>query len=272
MAIRPDPAGSCNEMGRVRVWYPRVASTMDIAAALAAAGAPHGTVVEAGHQSAGRGRMGRAWESRPGEALLTSWVLRVPGSECNPSILSPLIALALIRTVAALAPNAPTGFKWPNDVLVDGRKLAGILLTSRVTGAETVVIAGIGVNASRSISPSPAERTSLAEWQDDIGIPRIREALAEELSSVWACFKGQGVLPDIERQELEACMVWRDEVVEVQGSGGTVAGVITGLEPDGSLRMQLVSGDRSIVLHAGEIVRGPRKMATKPTDSYRILP
>ena len=272
MTNLPDPVGSRGDLGRTRVWYLHVASTMEVAASLAAAGAPHGTVVEAGHQSAGRGRMGRSWETRPGEALLTSWILRIAGIDRNSSVLSPLFALALIRTVAVLAPEAPVGFKWPNDVLVDGRKLAGILLTSRAAGAETVVIAGIGVNVFQSEPIGSDERASLVEWRDDITVTRAREALAGELSSIWDYFMENRTISNAERQELEAYMAWRGEIVEVQGSDGTVAGAMIGLEPDGALRMRGMDDNQAIVLHAGEIVRGPRKMTQNRADSYRILP
>ncbi len=179
------------EMGRLRVWYPSVGSTMDVASALAAQGAPHGTVVQAGYQTAGRGRMGRAWETEPDGALLSSWIMRGPAPSATPAVLSPLIALALIRTVRQLVPAAPVGYKWPNDVLAGDRKLAGILLTSRVSGDELTIVAGIGVNVCGSARTD--ERAFLSEWCDRITVEQVRDALAERLDEAWQAFHEQPV-------------------------------------------------------------------------------
>jgi BirA family transcriptional regulator, biotin operon repressor / biotin---[acetyl-CoA-carboxylase] ligase len=118
-------------------WFAELDSTNRLAAELARAGAPDGLVVGADHQTAGRGRRGRRWESRPGASLLVSVVLRpVP----------PLVTLAA-GVAAAEACEAVTGrpvrLKWPNDLLVDGhRKVGGIL--SELVGDAAVV--GLGVN------------------------------------------------------------------------------------------------------------------------------
>jgi BirA family transcriptional regulator, biotin operon repressor / biotin---[acetyl-CoA-carboxylase] ligase len=130
-----------------------VDSTQAEIARLAAAGAPEGTVVTARHQRAGRGRRGRAWWDGAGESLLLSVLLRpaLPAGEAPP--LTFLGALAVV--VAVEAEGVAPGIRWPNDVLVDGRKLAGILAEAATTaeGRLDRVVLGIGVNVDQAGFP-----------------------------------------------------------------------------------------------------------------------
>lgn len=247
---------ACPRMGRVRIWHPRLTSTMDVAMALGTAGAPHGTLVEAGEQTAGRGRHGRRWEAPCGTAFLGSWLLRPP-TNMDLAALSPAVAAAVLRAVEALAPGAPVAYKWPNDVLVDGRKLAGILLTARVVAGGPVVIAGTGINVSRASVPSGIPATSLAEWAD-VSIADVRERLASELDAVWGAVLVEGGLPQGERRRLEARMAFRGEPVDVTLPDGTVTGIAAGLAPEGGLCLRSLDGRSELVLTVGEIVRGPR--------------
>jgi BirA family biotin operon repressor/biotin-[acetyl-CoA-carboxylase] ligase len=130
------------------VRYGVVASTQPIAFELAQGGAEDGTVVVADAQTIGRGRRGRIWHAEAGTSVLASFILR-------PRLAAPLLptlsfaaALAVADTVTKLAEAAPR-VKWPNDVLIDGRKIAGILLESRLTGDGTVVVIGIGLNLTQ---------------------------------------------------------------------------------------------------------------------------
>ena len=121
-------------------------STNAACAELAAAGAPEWTLVAAGHQTAGRGRLDRAWSDRPGDALLFSVLLRPP-LEAAAAGLLPLLAGVATVEAARRAAGVRAGCKWPNDVLVGGRKVAGILAESSVEGARVRhVVLGVGVN------------------------------------------------------------------------------------------------------------------------------
>lgn len=140
-----------------------VDSTSDEAAARAAAGAPHGAVVVAAAQRRGRGRLGRPWHSPPGENLYLSCVLRpsIPIASLPPVTLAAGVAVA--EAVAAFGVRAAV--KWPNDVVVGGRKLAGILTEMTTRGDRLdFVILGVGVNlGARSFPPELAGiATSLA--------------------------------------------------------------------------------------------------------------
>jgi BirA family transcriptional regulator, biotin operon repressor / biotin---[acetyl-CoA-carboxylase] ligase len=124
--------------------FRRTDSTNTRARELAAAGAPGGTVVTADEQTAGRGRQGRTWTAPPGKALLYSAILR-PFEERHS--LAPLAAaLAVCETAEALRPDIECRIKWPNDVWIEGRKLAGILVETRAQ--EQWAVVGVGLNLS----------------------------------------------------------------------------------------------------------------------------
>ena len=264
------PDTGAREMGAVRVWYPRVDSTMDVAMALAMAGARHGTLVEAAEQVAGRGRHGRRWEAAAGSAFLGSWLLRMP-VDVNHGGLSPAVAAATLRAIDAMAPAAPVQFKWPNDVLIDGRKVAGILLASRLTQGGAVVVAGTGVNVTAASVPPGIDATCLAEWAD-ASVPKVRRRLAAELDAVVSAYRAEKGLPERERLLLESRMQSRGERVEVLLPDGSIEGIVAGLAPDGGLCLEALDGGSERVLHVGEIVRGPRDVAGSRAGSAVYLP
>jgi BirA family biotin operon repressor/biotin-[acetyl-CoA-carboxylase] ligase len=137
-------------LGEPRVHLRSTDSTSDRARALAMAGAPHGTLVTAGEQREGRGRQGRRWSAPPGRALLMSLVLRSP-----PGLLPLAAAVAVAE---ACGPEAR--IKWPNDVLLEGRKVAGILAEGRLQ--EGWIVLGIGVNVALRPADLPAELQATA--------------------------------------------------------------------------------------------------------------
>jgi BirA family transcriptional regulator, biotin operon repressor / biotin---[acetyl-CoA-carboxylase] ligase len=257
-------------MGGIRVWYPQVGSTMDVAMALATAGAPHGTLVETAEQTAGRGRRGRRWEASAGSAFLGSWLLRVPDG-LDLGGLSPAVAAAALRAIDSLAPDAPVQFKWPNDVLIDGRKVAGILLTSRAAPEGTIVIAGTGVNVAAGSVPAGLDATSLSEWAA-ISVDQVRRRLAAELEISLSAYLAAKGLPDTDRHLLESRMASRGEPVMVLLPDGPISGIAAGLAVDGGLRLRPLDGGFERVLHVGEIVRGPRDDTGSRGETTVYLP
>ena len=129
-------------------------STQSEAQRLAAAGAPEGTVVTARHQRAGRGRRGHDWWDAPGQSLLVSVLLRPAGPVTTAPQLSLVGGLAVADALAAVA-SVPARIRWPNDLLVDGRKVCGILAEASSDGAGRLhhVILGIGVNLAQAAFP-----------------------------------------------------------------------------------------------------------------------
>jgi BirA family biotin operon repressor/biotin-[acetyl-CoA-carboxylase] ligase len=142
-------------LGALCEWLEETQSTNDDALAAARRGAGHGALFGAEAQTRGRGRRGSAWVSTPGEGLWFSLLLR---PRLTPE-LAPLLALCTglaVRDAVAPLVQAPVALKWPNDVLADGRKLAGILVESQVSGSHIAsVIVGVGVNVAQAEFPEP---------------------------------------------------------------------------------------------------------------------
>lgn len=140
-----------------------VDSTQSVLFALAADGAADGTVVVATFQHRGRGRRGRTWTAEPGEALLASFLMKPRLAPRDLPLLSYVVAIATADAVAAF--GAVPRLKWPNDVLVDGRKIAGILLESRLTAVDDAVVAvGVGLNLGQRAFPDELSDRATSLW------------------------------------------------------------------------------------------------------------
>ena len=140
----------------------RTSSTMDLAARLAKEGAPHGLVVVADEQTAGRGRHGREWVSAPGRDLLASILFRPrPAILPEMQFVAALAAVGVVRTTT----GRPPSIKWPNDIRVDGKKVCGILLESHEGNKGLAAVAGFGINLHTSTTNHPDLRpaASLSE-------------------------------------------------------------------------------------------------------------
>lgn len=138
--------------GRGEVFYePETTSTNTRAKEMARAGAPHGSLSVCDHQTAGKGRLGRAWETPAGEALTQSMVLRPKLSVEQAQLVTIAAAVATAQAIADLCPTLSPGIKWPNDVLVDGKKCVGILceLAADMDGIQFLV-AGVGINVNQT--------------------------------------------------------------------------------------------------------------------------
>src|SRR5512138_3547524 len=139
--------------------FESIASTNDIAKALAQAGEGHGTAVLAREQIRGRGTKGRSWHSPSGLGLYVSFILRDPDGQPMPSLHLVPLAVGLAASDAILeVVGVETRLKWPNDVLFEGRKLGGILCEGNSLGASGgFVVAGIGLNAGQILADFPPE-------------------------------------------------------------------------------------------------------------------
>jgi len=218
-------------LGAPRVHRRALASTSDEARKLAAAGAPHGTLVTADEQHAGRGRQGRTWSAPAGRALLMSLVLRDP-----PRFVPLAAGVAVADTVG---PQAQ--LKWPNDVWIEGRKVAGILVEGRLQ--EGWVVLGIGVNVAVDVADLPPE---LAGSATTLGRPP--EDLEPFLAALLAALEHRLTQPD--GALLDA---WRERDAL---RGRTVAwadgrGAAAGIDDDGRLVVATDEGD--VALAAGEV-------------------
>ena len=221
-------------LGAPRVHYRLVDSTNARARALAERGAPHGTLVTAAEQSAGRGRQGRTWTAPPGRALLCSVLFRDPPR---------LLPLAAGVAVAELAGDSAR-VKWPNDVLIDGRKVAGILVEGRPQ--ERWAVLGIGLNVAVRDEDFPPELRGLAGTlglaPEDVEptLGRLLDALDR-----WTTAD-----PDVVLDTLRGRDALRGRHVRWAGGEGDAAGV------DGDGRLVVATGNGHVALDAGEVHLG----------------
>ena len=228
--------------GEPYLWSEACASTQDV---LDEPGLPEGTVAVTEHQTAGRGRSGRRWEDEPGASLLVSVLLRPP-SQADAPQLSLVCALAVAGTVET-AIEGPARVKWPNDVLVGGATVAGILLESRGGG----VVCGIGLNVDQSEGSLPREtRLPAASLRTLTGREHDRAVLLvgllDALERHYVAWLRDGLGPLL--PELEARDALRGRPVEAGGLSGVAAGIAS----DGRLRVTAADGTEVLVA-SGEV-------------------
>jgi BirA family biotin operon repressor/biotin-[acetyl-CoA-carboxylase] ligase len=231
--------------------YDSVVSTNDTAKNLALQGAREGTLVVAETQSGGYGRRGNVWES-PAGGLWISFVLRPHLPPERASGLSIVGAVALARTVNELA-DLGARIKWPNDVFVSGRKLAGVMVLS---SGEGVLVVGVGVNANVPEDRLPAlgfyEATSILK--ETGGLVQRAQLLARflaEFESRYFAYRS----PDhaqLINEWRELSLVIGEPVVATVGDE-TVRGTVFGLEDDGGIVLRLADGSHRKLLPTGSV-------------------
>ncbi len=242
-------------LGATLHWFAVTASTNRVAAEIGAAGASHGTVVVAEHQTSGSGKGERVWSSKPGAGLLFSVLLR---PEARFEDLPQITLLAAVAMVDAIAANGVSGarVKWPNDILIDGRKVCGILAETGVSPDGSVfVVLGVGLNINESLSDFPPEleeiATSLAVAAGrPLSRQRIFHAFLDALDVWLARWRADGFDPIREAWCARSCTLGRRvhfEVGEV-----TLTGEAVGLGADGSLEIR-DQGGASHRFHSGEM-------------------
>lgn len=220
-------------LGTPRLHHRVTDSTSDLARALASAGAPHGTLVTAGEQRAGRGRQGRTWSAPPGRALLMSLVLRE-----WPALL-PIAAAVAVADVAG--PDA--AIKWPNDVLLDGRKLAGILAEGRPQ--ERWAVLGIGINVAVREDDLPAELCGRAA---SLGLAPA--AIEPTLDALLRALERRLAQPDA---QLLADYRARDALLGERVRWARGDGVACGIDDAGRLLVKPAGAVEPVALDAGEV-------------------
>ncbi len=246
-----------------------VGSTNDELAARAhAARLPEFTVVATTNQTAGRGRLDRTWVTPPGQALAVSVLLRLvlaDGARVHPERYGwiPLIAgLAMTRTVSRLLGGPSThraALKWPNDVLIDGRKVSGILSTLLNDGTDVVVGAGLNLTTPSDALPVPTA-TSLALNGVTAGAEELADlALAgylTELRAAWRAFLGLGAdasASGIRNAVSAACSTLGEQVRVSLPDGSTRLGTAVDLDEGGHLRMRATPDAPLETVAAGDV-------------------
>jgi BirA family biotin operon repressor/biotin-[acetyl-CoA-carboxylase] ligase len=217
-----------------------VTSTNDVVAELGRKGAPHGTAVVADTQTAGRGRLGRTWETRPGDALLMSVLLRPE----MPLERTPWVMLAAAVVVAEVG-GASLRIKWPNDILdASDRKVAGILAESEIAGGRlTQLVVGIGVNLHGAPDLPSAASLAPSGWSHE------RSAFAERLHA--------RLLTTVDElgqttQGVRARWIARAQTLGRRVRIGAIEGIATGLADDGGLVLLDETGHERVI-RAGDV-------------------
>jgi BirA family biotin operon repressor/biotin-[acetyl-CoA-carboxylase] ligase len=240
------------------VYFPIVGSTNDVAATLAGGSASDGAVVVADAQTAGRGRLGRTWFSPPGSGLYVSIVLLLPGQAPADrrrrarQLLTLSAGVALAEAIER-ASGLRVDVKWPNDLQIGRRKLAGILAESTGSGGADAVVLGYGINVHQTACP-PDLRERATSLESELGRPVDRARLfAESLMAVDrrydALLQGRfDAILDAWRARAPASIGAR---VAWTGGSGSSVGVTAGIDDEGALLVRV--GDRVERVIAGEL-------------------
>jgi BirA family biotin operon repressor/biotin-[acetyl-CoA-carboxylase] ligase len=224
------------------VWFDEVGSTNDEARRLAREGAPEWTVVAAGHQTAGRGRLGRSWSDAPGKSLLLSVLLRPGLRPPDAAVLGLLAAVAMI----AATDRKDLRSKWPNDLVIGGRKAGGILTEAAIQGGRLLyVVVGLGVNVALAEADLPRSlRSTATSLFVDPG-----ELLTGFLKGL---IRGsQRSVREIVADYREVCATLGHHVSATARSGRVIEGTAVDVDRRG---LVLLSEGRKEVIRSGEVI------------------
>jgi len=224
-------------------WLERVSSTQDAAHRLAGKGAPDGTAVAAVEQTQGRGSRGREWVS-PAGGLWMSVICR-PAAVAAPHVLTIRVSLAIAALLSERS-GRPIGIKWPNDLIVDDRKVGGVLAEARWVGDSMAwVVIGVGVNVT---NPVPSELRSAAVSLQQLGVEESAPELAGPVAAaVLRAARSRGRLDARETASLAARDWLRGRALSAP-----VPGIAAGIDADGGLRVRATDGTQ--VVRSGSIV------------------
>jgi BirA family transcriptional regulator, biotin operon repressor / biotin---[acetyl-CoA-carboxylase] ligase len=230
-------------------YFPTIDSTMLEATRLAEAGCEHGTVVVADEQTAGQGRHGRRWHSEPNAGLYVSIVLRPDLAPDSLPVLTLALGLAVADAIAE-ATSLQCDLRWPNDVMLDSRKVAGIL----VHLLDFAAITGIGVNVNHSAFPPDlsAEATSLRiAGRRRYSREQLLVALLNSIDRYQSTLAGKDGKQRILSMFSLRSSYARDKRVKVEQGTGVLEGVTAGLDASGFLILRKDDGTEDLVLAGG---------------------
>ena len=236
-------------VGKRVIYYPSLASTMEVAKREAQQGAAEGTVIVADEQTAGKGRIKRAWLSPKGNIALS--IIFYPHIASLPYLIM-LASLAVVHTIEAVT-GLKSQLKWPNDVLIKGRKVCGILIESKVRGdIVDYAIIGIGVNVNLRLYDFPEILPTATSLSDELGrdvscLSLIRRLLVEIESLYSTLSSGDSIYEE-----------WRDSLVtlgrrvRVKSGENAYDGIAESVAKDGSLLLRCSDGTLTKIV-AGDV-------------------
>jgi BirA family biotin operon repressor/biotin-[acetyl-CoA-carboxylase] ligase len=242
-------------VGRKMIYYRSIGSTNDVARELAAQGAPEGTLVIADEQTAGKGRLGRRWLAPSGTSLLISLLFRPDLAAHQAQRLTMICSLAVVEAIEAVA-GLTAAIKWPNDIMVQGKKAGGILTELGATGERLdYAVVGLGLNVNLDFGTAETMEGLAATATS------LSQELGREVSRLALLWR---ILENVESryQRLEAGESPHDEWasrlvtlhnhVTVDTPQGTIEGWAESVDADGALILRTNCGERQRVL-AGDV-------------------
>lgn len=241
--------------GREMTWLPAVDSTNRWMAQKAEAGALEGCVLAADTQTAGRGRLDRAWFSPPGLNLYASLLLRPDVPLERVASLALVLGLAVRRALKTLAPSLDPLLKWPNDLWIGNRKISGILCEMRAEPERVRhVVAGIGLNVNTVKSDFPkalqAGSTSLKiACKRDFARAEVLATLLNELEPLYRLWIREGLSPF--QDELNRADLLKGREITLSQGPRILSGTAAGLAPDGSLLLK--TADETLSVYSGDV-------------------
>ena len=246
-----------NALGRFMVYRESVGTTMVLARREAGEGAPHGTVVLAEEQTAGRGRKGRSFHSPPGENLYFTFVLRCPADQHRRLP----IAVPLAVATAVVAEGADAAIKWPNDIWAGDRKLSGMLIDAEFAAAGPLAFPGIGINVNSDPTNIPELRDIATSLRRELGRPVQRETLLARICNELETALSLGP-EELASQYRERSMVIGKPVRVTPLKGEPYEAVARGIADDGSLVVERDDGTLE-ELNAAEVTLRPVAPASR---------
>ncbi len=239
-------------IGQRVIYYPSLTSTMEVARQEAQLGAVEGTVIIADEQTAGRGRIKRVWLSPKGSVALS--IILYPSVVNLPSLIM-LASLAVVHSIEAVTGLKPQ-VKWPNDVLVNDRKVCGILIESSVRGnIVDYAIIGIGVNVNLRLSGFPEIQSTATSLSAELGrdAPRLRiiRQLLVEVERLYLALQAGGSI----YEEWQDNLVTLGRRVQVKSGKTIYEGVAESVTKDGSLLLRHSNGNLSKIVAGDATLR-----------------
>ena len=242
--------------GRNLLFEPSVGSTMDLARDAATRGAPEGTVAAADEQTAGRGRLGRTWVTPPAVNLASTLVVRPPHSVLRDiAMIAPLAVCHAIQDVASIRPD----IKWPNDVMIGGKKVAGVLIEVPEASAPDaaarggpVVLVGCGINVNLDPRQYDEIRDIATSVKVECGHDVDREALLAAYLSHFERHYDAARTGESMRDRWRERLITLGQPVHASWPGGEADGVAEDVDDAGALIVRTASG-ATVTVEAGDV-------------------
>ncbi len=240
-------------VGQRVVYYPTVTSTMDVARQKAQQGAVEGTIVITGEQTAGRGRVKRAWFSPKGSLALS--IILYPSTLYLPFLIM-LASLAVVHSIEAIT-GLKSQIKWPNDVLVNGKKVCGILIENEVRGNIVgYAIIGIGINVNLKLSDFPEIPPTATSLSDELGrevlLLDVLQQLLVEVEGLYLTLQTGGSI----YEEWRNSLVTLGKEIQVKWGETVYEGIAESAARDGSLMLRRSDGSLARIVAGDATLRG----------------